>query len=337
MSAYSATPPETRPSFFRRVAPAVLLFFLAPLFGEYLLGNLKFSEIYYVPFIAPLYGAGALLIREAARRAGRGYAAMLALGVAYALVEEGLVDQLLFNPAYFSGQAQLMDTVIPALGLDVWLTLIVSAMHAVWSICIPIMLVEAIFAKRGRAPWLGKSGLAVVTAIFVLGSLWLWYTISLETGFAASAPQLIVTSVAVAALVVAAFTIKPRLAKPERGLVPSPWAAGGFAFAASSLYMLTEYLPGWARVGACVLIAAVCLALVPRWSRRGGWSGLHSLALAGGATLTYAWLGAVMEPETGPKAIIDHIGTLLFIGGAVELFIVGAKKVASRSARLSWS
>src|SRR5688500_8011370 len=95
--------------------PAVLLFFLAPLFGEYLLGNLKFSEIIYVPFIAPLYGAGALLIRETTRRAGRGSATMLILGVAYGLIEEGLVDQMLFNRFYFAGQDLISGTYITAM------------------------------------------------------------------------------------------------------------------------------------------------------------------------------------------------------------------------------
>jgi hypothetical protein len=325
MSIHNTTSSEAHRSFFGRIAPAVLLFFLAPLFGEYLLGNLKFSEIAYVPFIAPLYGAGALLIREVARRAGRGYATMLILGIAYALIEEGLVDQLLFNPAYFTGQEQLMNTVIPVLGVDAWLTLIVIAMHAVWSICIPIILVEAIFAKRGNAPWLATTGLAGVVAIFVLGSVWLWHTISLETGFSASAFQLLGTAIVIAALILASFAFDDRAIAPAHAFVPKPWIAGGVALAASSLYMLTELLPGWARVGACILIAAVSFTLVFKWSYRSNWSALHTLALAGGGLLTYAWLGVLMEPESGPKTIIDHIGTLFFIGGALWLFIIAAK------------
>jgi hypothetical protein len=327
MNIYSATSSASRLSFFPRIMPAVLLFFLAPLFGEYLLGNLKFSELLYVPFIAPLYGAGALLVREVARRGGRGYATMLILGIAYALIEEGLVDQLIFNPAYFTGQEQLMDTVVPMLGIDVWLTLIVIAMHAMWSICIPIILVEAIFMQRGEVPWLGKTELAVVAAIFVLGSVWLWHTIALETGFFASAPQLTGTAVVIAALIIAAFTLKQRAIAPTRGFAPNPWVAGGVALAASSLYMLTEYLPGWMRVGACLLIAAVYFILVFSWSHRNSWSALHTLALAGGGILTYAWLGAFMEPETGPKTMIDHIGTLFFIGGAIWLLITAARNL----------
>jgi hypothetical protein len=328
MNASSTTSSDSHMSLLQRIAPAVLLFFLAPLFGEYLLGNLKFSEVAYIPFIAPLYGGGALLIREVTRRMGRGYTTMFILGIAYTFIEEGIVDQLLFNPDYFTGQEQLMNTVIPVLGLDVWLTLILIAMHAVWSICIPIILVEAIFARRGRVPWLGKTGLAVVTAIFILGSIWLWNSIYLETGFLASPHQLIGTAVVIVALMIAAFTFKHPAMAPAQGFVPNPWVAGGLAFTASSLYMLTELLPaGWTRVGACILIAAVSVTLVFRWSHRRNWSALHTLALAGGGMLTYAWLGALMEPETGPKTIIDHMGTLLFIGGAMWLFITAAKKL----------
>ncbi len=318
---------EPRKTLLRRIAPAILLFFLAPLFGEYLLGNLKISEIAHVPFLALLYGAGALLIREIARRTGRGYAAMLTLGVAYALIEEGLVDQLLFNPNYFAGQEQLMNTFIPALGVDAWLTLIIAAMHAVWSVCIPIMIVEAMFAQRGTAPWLGKAGLAVAAAIFVLGSAWLTYEIYQETNFLASATQLIGTAVVIVAIIAATCMFKHRRAAPVQGFVPNPWVACGVAFAASSLYMLTESLPGWTKVGACLLIAIVFFVFVFQWSRRRGWNALHSLALAGGGILTYAWLGALMEPETEPKTTIDHIGTIIFIVGAIWLFITAVRKL----------
>ncbi len=314
--------------FARRVAPAVLLFVLAPLFGEYLLGNLKLSELYLAPFLAPLYGAGALLVREIVRRTHRGYGAMLGLGVAYALIEEGLVDQMLFNPAYFAGQEQLMSTIVP-LGVDAWLTLIVVAMHAVWSICIPIILVEAIFARRGKAPWLGRPGLAIVAAIFVSGSVWLGHSIYLDERFFASASQLTVTVVAIAAVVAAAFLLTRRTREPIQGSVPSPWVVGGVAFAASSLYMLTEDLPGWAKVGGCLVVATVFFALVLRWSRRREWSTLHVLALVGGGILTYAWLGAFMEPETGPRTAIDSIGTVIFILGAVGLYVIAVKKLRS--------
>src|SRR3954447_5423673 len=83
-----------------RVLPAFTLFLVAPLVAEFLLGNLPITWLFTLVLLAPMYGGGALLIREVVRRSGRGLGAMLVLGVAYGLVEEGLVTQSLFNPGY---------------------------------------------------------------------------------------------------------------------------------------------------------------------------------------------------------------------------------------------
>ena len=84
----------------RRVAPAIGLFLLAPFVGEFLLGNLTLGELGLGILLAPLYGCGALLVREVARRTGRGWPTMALLAAAYALIEEGPVDQLLWNDSY---------------------------------------------------------------------------------------------------------------------------------------------------------------------------------------------------------------------------------------------
>lgn len=47
----------------RRGAPAVGLLLLAPLVGEFVLGNLRLDQLVVLPMLALLYGAGALLIR----------------------------------------------------------------------------------------------------------------------------------------------------------------------------------------------------------------------------------------------------------------------------------
>jgi hypothetical protein len=48
----------------------------------------------------PLYGGGALLIREATRRTGRGWPTILLLGVAYGAVQAGLIDRYLYNSSF---------------------------------------------------------------------------------------------------------------------------------------------------------------------------------------------------------------------------------------------
>ena len=55
----------------RRFRPALTLFLLAPFVGEFLLGNLTLAELPLGIVLAPLYGCGALLVREIARRTGR--------------------------------------------------------------------------------------------------------------------------------------------------------------------------------------------------------------------------------------------------------------------------
>jgi hypothetical protein len=79
-------PPPHRQSVLRRVAPVVGLFLLAPLVGEYLLDNVSIVELPALPILALLYGSGAILVRELARRTGRGWPTMLGLGLAYGLL-----------------------------------------------------------------------------------------------------------------------------------------------------------------------------------------------------------------------------------------------------------
>jgi hypothetical protein len=318
----------------RGLLPAAGLFLLAPLFGEYLLGNLKFSELPLLPFLAVLYGAGALLIRELTRRAGLGAATMLTLGVAYALIEEGLVDQMLFNQNYFVGQAASSDTYLSALGIDAWLTIIVVAMHTIWSTYIPITIVESLVPDRRTTPWLGPIGTAVTVVVFLAGSAWLGWVVYSETQFFAKHVQLLVTLKLVVLLVAAAFVVPRRLAStPIDRPAPRPWLVGAFAFVSSSLFMLTESLPGWAEVAAALAIVAVFAVVVTKWSRRTGFGVRHHVALVAGGVFTYAWLGLVMVPESGPKSLLDHAGSVAIAAFAIALVLLALRRAGSSPVR----
>ena len=91
---------RTRREMTRRIAPALVLVFLAPFVGEVLLGNTPLRLIGAYLLVLPMYGFGALFIRELSRRTGRGWPTILILGVAYGVVEEGLADMSLFNPNF---------------------------------------------------------------------------------------------------------------------------------------------------------------------------------------------------------------------------------------------
>jgi hypothetical protein len=134
------------------IAAVITLLFVTPLVAEYLLGDLPLKLLPALIVLAPAYGGGAVLIRESARRMGRGWPTMLILGVAYTLIAEGLVTQSLFNHDYLKMHMQLLDhAYIPAVGIGGWWTLFMFNLHTFWSMGVSIALLEALF-QPGEPP-----------------------------------------------------------------------------------------------------------------------------------------------------------------------------------------
>jgi hypothetical protein len=159
------------------------LFLLVPLVGEYLLGNVSIVELPALPTLALLYGSGAILVRELARRTGRGWPTMLGLGLAYGLLEAGPIDQTLFNPPGGRCRGHL-----PAVGLSAANALAFVVGHAVWSIGVPIAIVEALARGRRTTPWLGPVGLSVTGALYLLGAVLIFRYMQRTEQFLAPAP-----------------------------------------------------------------------------------------------------------------------------------------------------
>ncbi len=309
----------------KRCLPALALFLIAPVVGELLLGNLAFSQLpLFLPVLVPMYGGGALLIREVTRRAGRGPVTMLILGVAYGLVEEGLADQMLFN-RHYAGHDEMGDTYVSALGMGGWLTVGVLTMHAVWSTNAGIALVEALFPERAETPWLGRTGLGITAAVFVLGTVVVTWGSYDEEHFFAEPAQLIATVVAIVALVVVAFRIRPRAALD--GTAPKPWIVGLVGFVAASLFLNSADLPGWWSFVAAIALLAGTIIVMGRWCRQRGWGREHRLALAAAAILTYAWVGFGMTPETAAKTTGDYVVNVVLALGSVALLALAMRRL----------
>jgi hypothetical protein len=153
----------------QRVLPALGLFVGAPLVAEFLLGNLPITMIGALVVLAPMYGGGALLIRETVRRAGRGWPSIFLLALAYGVLEEGIVMQSLFNPKFLGLNQHLQRANLPAIGIDARWTVFVLTLHAVWSISVPIAIVEALAPGGNGSPWLSACGLASAAIVFLLG------------------------------------------------------------------------------------------------------------------------------------------------------------------------
>lgn len=292
----------------KRCAPALLLALLAPLVAEYLSGSMAMAQISILPIEVLLYGTGAVLIRETARRARRGYATIMVLALGYGLLEEGILDQTLFNP-HFNGLDLLRYGFVPAIGLAIPWTLYVLAIHVIWSIAVPIALAEAL-SPQPQAPWLRVPGLAVTAGLYFLGC-WTVFALSVkQQHFMANPAQMMASGAAVAACVVLAFVMPSRRKMADEKALP-PWGVATLSFLASSAFVLLYgqgetmlRLPWYGTaVGMATLILAA-LGLGFRAVRRTQWSDRHRLAMAGGALLTYGWTGFATEPALHPDSTV---------------------------------
>ena len=201
-----------------------------------------------------MYGGGALLIREFVRHKGRGWPTILCLGAAYAVLEEGLVTQSLFNPDYLKLHAHfLVPAHIAWLGIGGWWTMLMLNVHTFWSIGVSIALVEGMFPERVREPWLGKIGHDVVDVLFLLGLVANTVIGYKQNHFWASRLQLSAAMLAVVLLVVVALATHAGTAK-QAGTVPSPWLIGAVTFALGALLMLVPMRWGWGAVAAMLAV-----------------------------------------------------------------------------------
>jgi hypothetical protein len=312
---------------FGRIAPSLVLLLLAPLVAEYLLGDLGLRQLGALVALAPLYGGGAVLIREAVRRTGRSWPTFLLLALAYAVVEEGMLTQSLFNPDYL--HLRLLDYgFVPALGTSPPWAIYVIGIHVLWSLAVPIGLAESLFAGRRTQPWLGPVGLGVFAILFAFGAFAVGRFSLAPTPFRASPGELATCAVLVAALVAAAFAA-PRSRAARRGPLEAavrPWPIFAFCFAAGSAFLCVYALgrSHWPWPLTAVADAALGLGLCAffAWAtRERAWGAIQTFAAAAGGLLCYAWFGYhVARSMQGSEGLAAHsvfvLGLLAVAGWA---------------------
>jgi hypothetical protein len=314
----------------RRVAPAIGLFFVAPLVAEYLLGDIPIKMLGVLAILAPLYGGGALLIREVTRRTGRGWPTIIVLAFAYAVLEEAFTTQTLFNPNYLNLNLHLLQPAyIPALGIGGWWTVFVLTLHTVWSISVSIALVEALVPDRATTPWLRGLGLTVTSVLFTLAVIATTAQQIKQSHFIASKTQFVTAAMVCIVAILAAFRLPARSTAHASGLVPSPWIIGAGALLEGSVFLIVPNSWGWLAVGVYLLLDILAIAAVSVLSHRDGWDGSHRLALAGGAALAYAWHSFLQTPAVGGSGTSFRIGNAVFAGALVILLVVAARRTGS--------
>jgi hypothetical protein len=328
----------TRLSARQRIAPIVTLLALAPIIVEFLFGSTHISMLYLLLPQIGVYGAGALLIRALARHRGRGYGAILLLGLAFAVAEECVILQTGLAPLFVAIDPQHIYG--RSLGVN-WVYLLSQlGYESVWAIMIPIQLTELIFPSRREDPWLGKWGITVAAIVYVVSSVVVWYLWGQAVHRFAHGPgyEAPVRTVAIALAVIAALVfvaLGPWWPSRRRTQVtrraPRPWLVRLVAFTLALLWFvllilsvgIAPSLPAAATVASGLVLAALAFSLVWRWSASLAWGDSHRLALVSGALFASMLVGFL---ASGVRESVDLIGKLVLN----VLAIIGLSLLAFR-------
>lgn len=152
--------------------PVLALLFLAPTIPELLTGSTPITlavtdpHMFVLQFmvILGLYGAGALLIREASARWRKGWGTILLLGAAYGIMEEGIAVHTFFEAS--GNPVGVFGTYGRAFGVNwVWAAGL-TIFHSLYSISLPILLVELLFPEYRRREWFDRGFVGILMIVY---------------------------------------------------------------------------------------------------------------------------------------------------------------------------
>lgn len=322
---------ERRPPEWCRYAQVAGLLVLAPVGAEYLAAYDDTTGdaprlLLGLLVLVPLYGCPALLIREVARRNGRGYGSMVLLATGYGLVQAGLVDQSLFNPGYRGIEGwseEFRATLVGPLGVSASHALSFVSGHVVYSICAPIAVVESGRTRSATTPWLGRP------ALVVLGLLWLAASAAVLSDhlaseeFRASPAQLVGTGALVVGLVVLALRTPARPRRPALHRAPPALVVLLLSGVLSLVYgWVGATWTGTGLMAAALLLAAAGLLL---GSGTTGWGARQVGAAAAAPLVVRAVLAFTYDPvvgEVGAAAKYGHNLVMLALTLALAVLVL---------------
>jgi hypothetical protein len=259
------------------------------LIGEGLSGStppLAFLNPAVTLLLACLYGSGALLVRDYARRWQKGWRSILILGAAYGIIEEGIMVRSFFSPTW--KDLGLLATYGRWLGTNwVWAEWL-SIYHAIFSITIPIFLVELTYPQSKTRIWLSSRTRILFHGLLVLAIILGFFAFPYDPGVLAIAG-------CIAAVVALSWLAKkvPNVSPTQRNLKVS-WkilVPLGFSVPTIFFFLFTSTLIPLA-AGTMIVGAILVLGyerLLTRWARR-GFSDLQKLGLMTGALGFFAAL-----------------------------------------------
>jgi hypothetical protein len=313
-----------------RIHPALVLFFLSPAIAELLLGSSPPSEFFNpVSFLllASLYGSGSIVFRELKVRWGKSYISLFILGAAYGIIEEGLMVKSFFDPKWMD--LGILGLYGRWLGVNwvwaEWLTIY----HAVFSIMIPITIVELAFKDWKDKRWVGNKTL--LSLIILLGLVTVFGYLALTPYRPPSIPYFL-TFFVVIILILIAMKIPSKIGKKGvlNPLKPSYLLYSGFFIA---LFLFLIFMAGpfiipqpliLMFVGIVFILAIGIFIKRYQWGKE---TSYHKFALVAGALGFLILLTPLQELDS--TRIDDPKGMLIVGIVALILLILLARKIRS--------
>lgn len=314
---------------------AVALFVLAPVMGEVVGASLRLSyfvEPLRVVGIVCFYGAGVILIREIVQRLNLTGWGLVLLGCAFAVIEEGLALQTIFNPIGMDGDPVYGN----AFGVNWFWAVVVTGYHVVWSVLIPIVVVHLASSRSRRSPWLSWRATGALAALFAFGTATFLAISYLRSDFRLSWVQAATTIIVAAGLVWASTKCRDHGEIERAGRAPGRMLVGLFGLVAGACWFvlfLAVFIGGpvsfvWWTAGGLSLAAGVALVL-RYWTRR-TWTSRHELALCFGASMAAALFGLLLVALDGHRANTAFQCGLVVALSAAYIWL--DRRLSSRSA-----
>lgn len=309
---------------FLRRHPIVCLLLLTPGIPEYLSGSSSLEPLVlnpvvfflFLPLNLALYGPGVMLIREAKIRWQKGWASVVALGAAYAVLEEGIAVDTFFNPN--AGPVGALGTYGHFVGVSwVWVTGIVMV-HVVYSISLPILLHGwALPETRGKS-LLSRRGVGVTFGILAVDVVVLEAFVARVDHYWYGVPILVGSLGAIALLVLIARRLPAGLVRPILRAPGLPrWALFPLGVSLLAGTFLIEGIHGAAVYWPTVTILALLLfyaALL--WVVRRGVgpaSNVRGVVVFAAGALSFLMLFGILSEFLVPVVVAADVAAGLFL------------------------
>ena len=313
------------------IPPALALFVLSPTIGELLSGSsppVEFFKPINFLLLACLYGSGAVVVRELKVKWKKDYRASLLLGAAYGIIEEGLTVASFFNPNWMD--LGILGSFGRVFEVNwVWAEML-TIYHAVFSITIPIVLIELVYPSRELTRWASDRSLKGVIALFIGTIITEFYLFSLLGKHVPPTFQYIATVLVVFFIVYLTYKLKPKREDAAIKKIGKPTKMYVIGLAGSTSFFLI-FWSGPHIFNHPIIILSLGIVLVfgiLKYMERFEWKGSDSyqsrLAVVAGALSFLIVLAFIQELD---HKIVDNTTGMGVVGllSAIALLLLGKR------------